>query len=601
MPITSPNTHAHATEQPPVFLYLDYNGVLNSGRRNMLDEMREFLVGLGYIKYDLHITLLSKRSGPQGRIITLDELADAGVLNLFHNIVFTNHRTRHDHHEDTVATEHYVYDDIGPAEKTRRGPDGLPCHYQYEYEFFRGGKEQYIHNQHGDRGDIKIVFADDKAENLEAVLALNPRAYCIEMRRRKFYTDPSLCKHVHNLSELHEAIMMATRRQLHEATPKTVIAPWRTTSSSRPCTATEHATSPRTKPLGSPTGLPMYGEHATSYHSSDDGREIVSLLGDTDLDKIVALLVWMSQDFQREIPNNVIHETALDTLIRCADTPNGDALGSLHTDAIAKLSKTIDIMMLPHPKELHPTPKDANATLAFMRRVARFRDEVIWNTGTHTTTDHVELDGDDVSSCYNRFGCNLITHDLPPHQADLAGYRHPSDFQGDTQLSWKQQSFVDRMIHKMLGEKKVAYRIWQYGLPSIIDIDMRFRADVRLLQSSMDECIRWYVSLANDIADYQAQEEYASQLAASSFDQEEQQRQHRRREALRIARDAMRLGTSLATRSYSKIPVVLQPRDNSKRSYNDMDDNEQQIPADYQAGRTKRVKLHRITAMMQGA
>ena len=93
MPITSPNTHAHATEQPPVFLYLDYNGVLNSGRRNMLDEMREFLVGLGYIKYDLHITLLSKRSGSQGRIITLDELADAGVLNLFHNIVFTNHRT----------------------------------------------------------------------------------------------------------------------------------------------------------------------------------------------------------------------------------------------------------------------------------------------------------------------------------------------------------------------------------------------------------------------------------------------------------------------------------------------------------------------------
>ena len=136
----------------------------------------------------------------------------------------------------------------------------------------------------------------------------------------------------------------------------------------------------------------------------------------------------------------------------------------------------------------------------------------------------------------------------------------------------------------------MAYRIWQYGLPSIIDIDMRFRVDVRLLQSSMDECIRWYVSLANDIADYQAQEGYTSQLAASSLDQEEQQRQRRRREALRIARDAMRLDTSLAMQ-----------RDNSKRSYNDMDDTEQQIPEDYETGRTKRVKLSHITAMMQGA
>ena len=243
------HTRAHATEQPPVFLYLDYNGVLNSGTRNMLDEMNEFLVGLDYINYDLRIILLSKRSGRQGRNSTLDELADAGVLDLFDNIVFTSHRTRHDHHGGTAATEHYVYDDA--EEETRRGPDGLPYHYhgfvhrflasapehrclatatehgdllwdiapgsslesakhrRASYEFFRGGKEQYIHSQHGDCGDTKIVFVDDKAENLEAVLALNPLAYCTEMRRHQFYTDPALCNHVRNLNELHDAIMIA--------------------------------------------------------------------------------------------------------------------------------------------------------------------------------------------------------------------------------------------------------------------------------------------------------------------------------------------------------------------------------------------------------
>jgi len=250
---SAPRTHtrAHTTEQPLVFLYIDYNGVLNSGTQDKLGEMTQFLVRLEDstdTNYDLRIILLSKRSAQHGRKITLDEIADAGVLDLFYNIVFTSHRTRHDHHGDTT-TEHYVYDDA--EEETRRGPDGLPYHYQEfvdrllafapehlsldtatehadlfwdsapgsslesathrraSYEFFRGGKEQYIHNQHGDRGDIKIVFVDDKAVNLEAVLAINPRAHCIEMRKHRFYTDPALCNHVRNSNELHHAIMTA--------------------------------------------------------------------------------------------------------------------------------------------------------------------------------------------------------------------------------------------------------------------------------------------------------------------------------------------------------------------------------------------------------
>ena len=333
----------------------------------------------------------------------------------------------------------------------------------------------------------------------------------------------------------------------------------------------------------------MYGEHATSSISPDDGTEILTLLVDADLEKIVALLLWMSQDFQRAIPSNVIHNTAVDTIIRCGDTPNGNALGWLHTDALAKLSQIIDIMMLPHPKDLNPTPIEPNATLAFMRRVARFRDEVIWSTGRHTATERVELNEDDVSLCYQRFGRNYITHDLLPHQIGKPVYRLRNKFDGDTSLSGKQRSFVDNILHKELGSKKVASRIWQYGLPRIINIDMRLRLDVRLLQSSMDECIQWYVSLANDITAHQAQTGYAGQLAASSLDQEEQQRQRRRREALRTARDAMRLGKSLVVQ-----------RDSSKRSYNDMDDTEQQALEDYETGITKRAKLsHTIPRMQQ--
>ena len=120
------HTPAHATEQPPLFIYLDYDGVLNSGAHDKLDEMNGFLVGLDHIDYDLRIILLSKRNGHRGRNRTLDELADAGVLDIFDNIVFTSDRTSHDYHGSSAA-EHHIYDDA--EEETRRGDDGLPYGY----------------------------------------------------------------------------------------------------------------------------------------------------------------------------------------------------------------------------------------------------------------------------------------------------------------------------------------------------------------------------------------------------------------------------------------------------------------------------------------
>ena len=114
------------------------------------------------------------------------------------------------------------------------------------------------------------------------------------------------------------------------------------------------------------------------------------------MEEIAALLLWMSQGFQPAIPLNVIVNTAVDTIIKCGDTPDGYVWNSfdlLHTDALAKLSQIIEIMMLPHPKysnSVDPaTLKDPNVTLAFMRRVASFRDEVIRSTGRHTATEHV--------------------------------------------------------------------------------------------------------------------------------------------------------------------------------------------------------------------
>ena len=124
------------------------------------------------------------------------------------------------------------------------------------------------------------------------------------------------------------------------------------------------------------------------------------------------------------------------------------------------------------------------------------------------------------------------------------------------------------MLRKALGEKKLALHIWQNGLPSIVDPPAEY--DLGMLQSSLHECLRWYIAFANDIVAYQTQ---------SSLDEEEQQRQQTRREALQKARDALRRGATLA-----------KERDQGKRTFNDMDDAEQKMLEDYETGRAKKAK-----------
>jgi hypothetical protein len=356
---------------------------------------------------------------------------------------------------------------------------------------------------------------------------------------------------------------------------------------SKTSTATEYATSSSQLDsaastddvsLGPLTGLPMSTSKLQATASEDK-----LFLGDTDLEKIVALLLWMSQDFQPQIHMDDIHHAALEALIKCADDPTGATLGLLHTASVAKLSKVIDIMML----HKDGSPKDANATLEFMRRSTRIREELL-ATASYNATERVELDEDDVSSCYQRLGRNLITHDLLPHQEQDRRYRLRNNFKGDTHLSGFQRSFVDHMLRKVLGEKRVAFLIWQHGLPSVVDPPAFKVLDMRMLQSGLDECLQWYVSLANDIVVHQTQEGFDVQLSASSLDEEERQRQQTRREALQKARDALRLGATLAKQ-----------RDDSKRSYDDMDDAEQKTLEDYETGRTKKAKQGFTTPRMK--
>ena len=313
------------------------------------------------------------------------------------------------------------------------------------------------------------------------------------------------------------------------------------------------------------------------------------VLGDNELEKTVALLLWMAADFQSSIEFDEMHYAALEVILKHAHDATGRTLGSLHTTSLAKLSKLIDIMML----HKNGVPKDAKATLRFMRRLDKIREEIV-ATSRDNATERVELNEDEVRLCYQRFGRILLTNDLRPYQWPNERYWVQSNYEGDTHLSSFQRSFIDNLLRKNLGNKKVAFRIWQHGIPSIADRPVTWRRrvdskvlDMDMLQSGLDECLEWYTCLANDIVVYQSQESFEAQLSASSLDELERRRQQMRREALQNAQDDLRLGAALAKQ-----------RDDKKRLYNDMNKDEQKILEEYETGRTKKAKQGLTTPRM---
>ena len=333
-------------------------------------------------------------------------------------------------------------------------------------------------------------------------------------------------------------------------------------------------------------------KHATSIATEHAGfRGGVCSFENADLEKLVALLLWMSQDVQTQTHSDDIHRAAFDAIIKCADTSTGGTLGLLHAASVAKLSKVIDIMML----HKDGSPKDAHATLPFMRRLAAIRDEVLGQRSIDNATEHVELNPEEVSLCYRLYGRQLITYDLLPHQKRDDRYLLRNNCPDDTHLSTFQRSFTDNMLRKYLGDKKVAIVIWQHGLPSIADIPLVYhrRADAKrkhmgMLQSGLEECLHWYSSLANDIVVHQSQESFEAHVSASSLDKQERQRQQTRREALQKARCDARLGANL-----------VKQRDDRKRSYDDMNEAEQQTLQDYETGKIKRAKQRLTTSKLE--
>ena len=99
-------------------------------------------------------------------LATLDEIARAGVLGWIHRIVFTSIRTS-DLSVPAHGTNYHEY--TPPVHRELWGTSPFP------YETFDGGKNAFICEMFGEQhcyGDERILFVDDRAENLQAVRSI---------------------------------------------------------------------------------------------------------------------------------------------------------------------------------------------------------------------------------------------------------------------------------------------------------------------------------------------------------------------------------------------------------------------------------------------
>ena len=140
---------------------------------------------------------------------------------------------------------------------------------------------------------------------------------------------------------------------------------------------------------------------------------------------------------------------------------------------------------------------------------------------------------------------------------------------------------MTNIFRKRIGHWKVAERIWQCGAPDLMSPSMHTASDLRMLDRSMDACLKWFAKLAADVLCHETQPNFAVQqaLTGTVVDGTLKPDPHhaQRRQSLQEARDRLARGKHLQ-----------HLRDSKKRSYDDMQLKDQDKLHEYETGITKK-------------
>jgi hypothetical protein len=215
--------------------------------------------------------------------------------------------------------------------------------------------------------------------------------------------------------------------------------------------------------------------------------------------------------------------------------------------------------------------------LEFARRCARVREATISNLEFQrrgTATEHAMpgiLDETQTATCYRRLGEDMLWNDLLPHQKWKPVYQVRYDWRNNINLSTRQRSWIDSMLRRTLGDKKVAFFIWTHGLPGIFDAssDRNCKVGKAELERALDKGMTWYASLLQSAVEYERETEAEKRHQCEG--------QEQRKAAIQQLRKMLTKGKSLA-----------EERDSSKRKFEDMCTKDQTLLEDYETGKLKK-------------
>ena len=118
---------------------------------------------------------------------------------------------------------------------------------------------------------------------------------------------------------------------------------------------------------------------------------------------------------------------------------------------------------------------------------------------------HAEAHGGDEDDCYKSLALDLLSNDLTPEQRLDPKYKIRRDrVSGEERIIDKQRSWINHMLRKNLGDYRVAYFIFNNGLPEILDLERGRRApDKAMIQNMLEELMMCHAYLLQSILDRQ--------------------------------------------------------------------------------------------------
>ncbi len=249
-------------------------------------------------------------------------------------------------------------------------------------------------------------------------------------------------------------------------------------------------------------------EHAKlSAIGTEDGAGI-----DAVLQQVIEFLTAAAADFAPQWCPGDVECEVLEMVIKWSDDCGDEAL--LNHKGLMKHSDLFAMMT----QDKNGDSKDF-LFLDCARKCEQIRELVKESSGKVTEQGQtVTLNRDDTSECYQRMGESMLTNELLPAQKGQAKFKVRHDDLGNARLSGKQRNWIDMMLRKKLGDKKVATFIWMHGLAPLFDGKVHKTGTTEMLQSALHHGTEWYASLIQSLLDYDADRELERESHKREFE-----------------------------------------------------------------------------------